>query len=206
MELWSVGVIILSLGILIFLALRGFSIIIIAPLASLIVIFLNNMPVLETLQEHYMSGFINFAKNNYLIFLFAALFGKFMEDSGAARAIAEKILKLIGRDSKFKVILAVVIVSALLTYGGINVFVVIFAVLPIAKPLFKELEIPWHLFIGAFFFGIGTFTMTMIPGTPSIQNIIPTRYLGTTVTAAPFGESSVPSQLLFSMFYICVML
>jgi H+/gluconate symporter-like permease len=69
------------------MALRGFSIIIIAPIASIIVILLNGMPFLEGLQENYMAGFINFAKNYYLIFLFAALFGKFMEDSGAARKI-----------------------------------------------------------------------------------------------------------------------
>src|SRR5699024_5947779 len=108
MEWLSVASIIFSLGLLIFLALRGFSIIIIAPLASLFVILMNGMPILESLKENYMSGFINFAKNNYIIFLFAAMFGKFMEDSGAARTIAESLLKLIGKDSKFKVIISIV--------------------------------------------------------------------------------------------------
>lgn len=185
MEYWSLFTIVFSLLLLIFLALRGFSIIIIAPIASLVVIVLNQMPMLETMQEDYMSGFINFAKNYYLIFLFAAIFGKFMEDSGAARSISEKLLNVIGRNSKFKVLMAVVIICAFLTVGGINTYVVIFAILPIARPLFKQMEIPWHLFTGAFFFGMATFTMTMLPGSPSIQNIIPTKYLGTTVTAAP---------------------
>lgn len=203
MELWSVFVIVLSLGLLIFLALRGFSIIIIAPIASLVVIFLNNMPVLDALQENYMTGFINFAKNNYLIFLFAALFGKFMEDSGAARAIAESLLKIIGKKSKFRVLLTIVAICAILTFGGINVFVVIFAILPIAKPLFKEMDIPWHLFVGAFFFGIATFTMTMIPGTPSIQNIIPIKYLGTTVTAAPLiGIVAAITVIILNILYL----
>lgn len=203
MEWLSVASIVFSLGLLIFLALRGFSIIIIAPVASLVVILMNGMPVLESLEENYMSGFINFAKNNYLIFLFAAMFGKFMEDSGAARTIAESLLKLIGKDSKFKVIISIVIISAVLTFGGINVFVVIFAVMPIAKPLFKELDIPWHLFVGAFFFGIATFTMTMVPGTPSIQNIIPIKYLGTSVTAAPLlGIVGTIIVIVLNVFYL----
>lgn len=203
MEWLSIISIILSLGLLIFLALKGFSIIIIAPIASLVVILMNGMPVLESLQESYMGGFINFAKTNYLIFLFAAMFGKFMEDSGAARSIADSLLKILGKDSKFKVLISIVIICAILTLGGINVFVVIFAVLPIAKPLFKELEIPWHLFAGAFFFGIATFTMTMIPGTPSIQNIIPTNYLGTTVMAAPLlGIIGAITVIIINMFYL----
>lgn len=162
MAMWSLATIIFSLALLIFLALRGFSIIIIAPFASLVVIVLNQMPILESMQENYMSGFINFAKNYYLIFLFAAIFGKFMEDSGAARSIAEKLLRIMGRNSQYKILMAVVIICSFLTLGGINTYVVIFAVIPIAKPLFKEMEIPWHLFAASFFFGIATFTMTMI--------------------------------------------
>jgi H+/gluconate symporter-like permease len=203
MELWSVFTILLSLGLLIFMALRGFSIIIIVPIASIIVILLNGMPFLEGMQESYMAGFINFAKNYYLIFLFAALFGKFMEDSGAARKIAEALLRIIGLNSKFKVLIAVMVISAILTYGGVNVFVVIFAVFPIAKPLFKKLEVPWHLFVGAFFFGIATFTMTMMPGTPSIQNIIPTKYFGTTVTAAPLlGIIATVLVIIINVWYL----
>lgn len=183
--MWSLITIVISLVLLIVLALRGFSIIIIAPVVSLFVMVTNGLPVLETFQETYMSGFINYVKNYFLIFLFAAIFGKLMDDSGAARQIANLLLKIVGKDSKYKVLVAVMIICAFLTYGGISLFVVIFAVLPIAKPLFKELDIPWHLFMAPFFTGIGTFTMTMLPGTPSVQNIIPTKYLGTTVTAAP---------------------
>lgn len=161
------------------------------------------MPLLESLQDTYMSGFVNFAKNYYLIFLFAALFGKFMEDSGAARSIAEKMLNLIGRRSKFKAMMSIVVICAILTYGGINVFVVIFAVLPIAKPLFRELNIPWHLFLVPFFFGIATFTMTMLPGTPSIQNIIPIQYFGTSTMAAPLiGVVATITVIAVNIFYM----
>lgn len=203
MELWSLFTIIASLALLIFLALRGFSIIIIAPIASLVVILLNQMPILDSLQGNYMSGFMNFMNNYYLIFLFAAIFGKFMEDSGAARSIAEKLLTVMGRNSKFNALMAIVIICAFLTLGGINTYVVIFAILPIAKPLFKEMNIPWHLFTGAFFFGIATFTMTMLPGSPSVQNIIPTKYLGTTTTAAPVvGIVATITIILFCCFYL----
>lgn len=177
--------IVLSLILLIFLALRGFSIIIIAPAVSLFVVLTNGLPILETFQETYMTGFIGYVQKYFLIFLFASMFGKLMDDSGAARQIANLLLRIIGKNSKYKVLVTVMIICAFLTYGGISLFVVIFAVMPIAKPLFKELNIPWHLFIAPFFTGIGTFTMTMLPGTPSVQNIIPTSYLNTTVTAAP---------------------
>lgn len=183
--MWSLISIVISLILLIVLALRGFSIIIIAPAVSLFVMVTNGFPVLETFQDSYMTGFIGYVQNYFLIFLFAAMFGKLMDDSGAARTIANLLLRIIGKDSKFKVLISITIICAFLTYGGISLFVVIFAVLPIAKPLFKELDIPWHLFMAAFFTGIGTFTMTMLPGTPTVQNIIPTTYLGTTVTAAP---------------------
>ncbi|MFJ7952067.1 GntP family permease [Lysinibacillus sp. NPDC096418] len=203
MEIWSLFTIIASLALLIFLALRGFSIIIIAPIASLVVILLNQMPILDSLQGNYMSGFMNFMKNYYLIFLFAAIFGKFMEDSGAARSIAEKLLIVMGRNSKFNALMAIVIICAFLTLGGINTYVVIFAILPIAKPLFKELNMPWHLFTGAFFFGIATFTMTMLPGSPSVQNIIPTKYLGTTTTAAPVvGIVATITIIFLNCFYL----
>ena len=201
--MWSLITIVISLILLIVLALRGYSIIIIAPVVSLFVMVTNGLPILETFQETYMSGFINYVKNYFLIFLFAAIFGKLMDDSGAARQIANLLLKIIGKESKYKVLVAVMIICAFLTYGGVSLFVVIFAVLPIAKPLFKELEIPWHLFMAPFFTGIGTFTMTMLPGTPSVQNIIPTNYLGTTVTAAPLlGIIAAVFVILINLWYM----
>lgn len=203
MEFLEVFAIVFSLALLMFLAFRGFSIIIIAPIASLVVILLTQMPLGETLTETYMSGFVNFAKNYYLIFLFSAIFGKIMEDSGAARSIAEGILKLIGRGSKFRVLITIVTICAFLTYGGISVFVVMFAVLPIAKPLFKELDIPWHLFMAAFFFESATFTMTMLPGTPAIQNVIPTSYFGTTVSSgALIGIVGAIFCIAFGIYYL----
>ncbi len=177
--------IIASLAFIIVLALRGWHIIVIAPLAAVLVALFSDMNVLDTLTGPYMKGFINYAGKFYLIFLMGSVFGKFMEDSGAARSIAHSILNIIGRAKPLRVLLAISIICMVLTYGGVSLFVVIFTVIPIARPLWKEANLPWHLFVLAFVFGAASLTMTMIPGSPQIQNIMPTRYMNTTAMAAP---------------------
>jgi len=201
--MWSLCTILVSLILLVVLAMRGFTIVIIAPVVSLVVMVLNSMPILTTFQDVYMIGFTNYVKNYFLIFLFAAMFGKFMDNSGAARTIADNLLRLLGRKSKLRVLIGIMIVCAFLTYGGVSLFVVVFAILPIAKPIFREMDIPWHLFMAAFFTGIGTFTMTMLPGTPAIQNIIPTKYLGTDVTAgAMIGIVAAITVITLNIMYM----
>jgi len=178
--------IVLSLALIIVLALRGWHIIIIAPLAAVVAALFSNLEILPTLTGPYMKGFVNFAGRFYLIFLMGTLFGKFMEDSGAARSIAHAIIKLIGGSGNpMRVLVAFSIVCLILTYGGVSVFVVAFTVLPIARWLWKEADIPWHLFILSFVFGAATITMTVLPGSPQIQNIMPTKYMNTTAMAAP---------------------
>ncbi|MDQ5986318.1 MAG: hypothetical protein CSYNP_02039 [Syntrophus sp. SKADARSKE-3] len=180
----TIGILV-SLAFIITLALRGWHIIVIAPLAAVLVSLFSEMNVLQTLTGPYMKGFINYAGKFYLIFLMGSIFGKFMEDSGAASSIAHGILKVIGRQNPLRVMLAISIICMVLTYGGVSLFVVIFAVIPIARPLFKEADLPWHLFVLAFVFGAASLTMTMIPGSPQIQNIMPTKYMKITAMAAP---------------------
>lgn len=179
--------IVVSLVFIITLALRGWHIIILAPLAAIIAALFSNLNVLETLTGPYMTGFTNYARRFYLIFLMGTLFGKFMEDSGAARSIAHAILKLIGggADKPLRVLVAFALVPMALTYGGVSLFVVIFTVLPIARHLWQEADIPWHLFMLSFVFGAASMTMTMLPGTPQIQNIMPTKYMSSTPASAP---------------------
>lgn len=184
MDLSVIGIIV-SLAVIVILALRGLGIAFIGPLAAALVAIFSGMGVFDTLMGPYMKGFINYAAKFFLIFLFASIFGKYMEDSGAAKAIAGRLLKAIGHKGPFYVLFSVALITMLLTLGGVSMFVVIFTMMPIALPLFKKMNIPWHLFIAAFIFGIGSLTMTMIPGSPSIQNIMPTKYLGTTTMAAP---------------------
>lgn len=184
-QLLSVIGIILGLATLITLALRGWSIIIIAPLAAMIVLAFSGGNLLNGLTESYMKGFSSFAMKFFFLFLLGTIFGKVMEDSGAAKKIAAFMLRLTGKTKELHVAMAIVAVCGLLGYGGVSVFVILFVIVPIARPLFKEIDLSWHLFPGIYFFGVATFVMSMLPGTPQIQNIIPTKYLGTTAMAAP---------------------
>jgi len=202
MSLSVIGII-LALITLITLALRGWHIIIIAPLAAIIVALTSNMNVIESLYGEYMTGFIGYAQKFYLLFLTASIFAKFMDDSGAAKSIALGILRKLGKEKPFYILLAVWIITSVLTYGGINLFVVAFALIPIALPLFKEMNLPWHLALAPFFLGMGTATMTMLPGTPAAQNIMPTKYLGTTATAAPLiGVVSAILASAIGLYYV----
>ena len=184
-QMLSVIGIFVGLATLVILALRGWSVIIIAPIAAIIVLAFSQVNLLTGLNEIYMKGFSSFAMKFFLLFLMGTIFGKVMEDSGAAKKIAAFILRLTGKKNELHVVMAIVAVCGLLGYGGVSVFVILFVVVPVARPLFKEIDLSWHLFPGIYFFGVATFVMSMLPGTPQIQNIIPTKYLGTTAMAAP---------------------
>ena len=195
--------IIIALAALIFLAMKGFNIIIISPLLSIFVMLMSGMELIPTLTGAYMKSFAGFATNFFLVFMLGAVFAKLMEDSGAAKSIANSIIRLIGETNKFAIIVAIMVITAILTYGGISLFVCIFAVMPIARPLFKKMDIPWGLFLGAAMTGLGTFTMTSLPGTPQIQNVIPTTVLGTTLTAAPvIGIISAAVVIAFDLWWL----
>jgi H+/gluconate symporter-like permease len=82
-------------------------------------------------------------------------------------------------------ILAIVLCIAILTYGGVSLFVVAFAIYPMAASVFQNADIPRRLIPGTIALGSGTFTMTCLPGTMQIQNLIPMPYFKTTAFAAP---------------------
>ncbi|WP_010631187.1 GntP family permease [Sporolactobacillus vineae] len=174
--------IILALGLLMLLAYRGYPVIIIAPLMALFAVLLSGGHLLPTYTEVFMTNAATYVKNFFPIFLLGAVFGKIMEMSGAAASIAHTIVRGIG--SK-RAMLSVVLACAILTYGGVSLFVVAFAVYPFAAAIFKEADIPKRLIPGAIALGAFTFTMDALPGTPQIQNIIPTSYFGTDTYAAP---------------------
>ncbi|MFL0356915.1 GntP family permease [Erythrobacter sp. GH1-10] len=174
-----------SLALLIWLALRGVNIILASLLCSLIVIVTSALPLGETFQDGYAFGKLGafaFAGRFFLLFAAGAMFGKVMGESGAAASIAMALVRKLGPD---RALWITVLASALLTYGGVVVFVVIFAMYPLGLRLLKEADIPKRLFCAALALGAGTFTLTALPGTPSIQNIIPTIALGTDLYAAP---------------------
>jgi H+/gluconate symporter-like permease len=198
--------IVVSLALIIFLALRGYSILLIGPICALLVILTNKMNIssaLITSHNSYMMGVSSFIQSYFLIFLLGAILAKYMDESGAARSIAKGTLKLTGTDKPFNVLLAIFIISSILTYGGVSLFVAMFAIVPLARPLFRELDIPWHIMMIPLTAGLATFTMTMLPGTPSIQNVIPTTSLGTTLMAAPLvGVIGSVVVIAFSLWYM----
>lgn len=175
--------VLLALGLLIGLAYRGMSILILAPLMALLAaLFAVGTPLIATYTQVFMTALGGFVVQYFPLFLLGALFGKLMEDSGAAESIAQGIVGKLGvRHS----LLAVVLACAVLTYGGVSLFVVAFAVYPIASALFRRANIPKRLIPATIALGAFTFTMTALPGTPAIQNAIPMPYFGTTPFAAP---------------------
>jgi H+/gluconate symporter-like permease len=172
----------ISLGLLIFLAFRGFTLLLAAPLAAIVAALFSGEPVLAKWTLTFMQSTANFIRNNFPLFLMGGVFGKLMDDSGAALSIANGIVERLGET---RAVMAVVLACAVLTYGGVSLFVVAFAVFPVADALFRQAKVPHRLIPAAIALGAFTFTMTALPGTPAIQNAIPMAYFGTTLFAAP---------------------
>ncbi|MFC3095994.1 GntP family permease [Alteromonas sediminis] len=172
-----------GLLLLIILTIRGMNLFIAAPFCAVIVALASGMPLFlgeVNFVSTYMSGFTGFIASWFFMFLLGALFGKFMEDTGAADAVANLIVSKLG---KKHAVVAVVLACAILTYGGVSVFVVAFSVYPMALSLFKDANLPRRFIPAAMAFGSVTFTMTSA-GSPEIQNWIPIQYLGTSPFAA----------------------
>lgn len=175
--------ILLSLFLLMYLAYRGISVIILAPvLAMLATLFAGDMPLVATYTQIFMKAMGAFAIKYFPIFLLGAIFGKLMEDSGSAATIARVIVQKLGQNNA---VLSIVASCGLLTYAGVSAFVVVFAVYPLGAALFRELQIPKRLVAGTIALGAFTFSMTAFPGSIQIHNIIPTSYFKTTTWAAP---------------------
>ncbi|WNB92140.1 GntP family permease [Bacillus sp. NEB1478] len=175
--------ILIGLALLMFFAYLGWSIIWVAPIVAGIVAMLSGLDLMDAYTNTYMTGFVNFAKQWFPIFLLGAVFGKLMEDTGAAKSVAFQITKFIGEK---RAILGVLVASAVLTYGGVSLFVVVFAIYPIAVALFKKANISRTLIAPTIVLGAFTFTMTAVPGTPQIQNLIPMNSFKTTPMAGSF--------------------
>lgn len=173
-----------SLALLIALAQRGWNVIFVAPLCAAVAILFNagDLPLMASYTQIFMPALGGYFATYFPLFLLGAVFGKLMDESGAARSIAHTIVGWVGGA---RAILAVVLACGILTYGGVSLFVVAFSVYPIAASLFQEAQIPKRLIPAAIGLGSFTFTMVALPGTPSIQNAIPIPFFKTTIYAAP---------------------
>lgn len=174
--------IVFSLAFLITMAYRGHSVVVIAPISAMIAVLFSGVPMLATYTQIFMPALGGFIVSFFPLFLAGAIFGRLMTVSGLARDLAHWISTLLGPQ---RAVLATVIATALLTYGGVSAWVIAFTIYPIASALFREANIPKKLMPAAIALGIFTFATAALPGSPQIHNAIPTRFLGTTSFAAP---------------------
>ncbi|MDN7227552.1 GntP family permease [Planococcus liqunii] len=191
-----------GLALLIFLTMRGMNLLIAGPLSALVVAVFSSLPLFPQMVAegevnflgNYMTGFSGFITSWFPMFLLGAIFGKLMEDSGAADSVSRWLVSKIGLK---RAVLAIVIACAVLTYGGVSLFVVAFSVYPMALSLFKQADLPRRFIPAALALGSVTFTMTSA-GSPEIQNWIPIEFLGTSPYAG--WEVSIVVAVFMAVF------
>jgi len=187
--------IVVSLLLLMYLAYRGVTVLLLAPLMAALAVLLSGDVgfLLPIYTDTFMSALGGYVIQFLPIFLLGALFGQLMADSGAAHTLSGWIVEKLGHR---QAIVTVVLACGLLTYGGVSLFVVAFAIYPIARDLFRAADIPKRLIPATIALGSFTFTMTALPGSPAIQNAIPIPYYGTNVFAAP-GLGLIGAAIMF---------
>jgi len=192
--------ILIGLFLLIGFAYRGWSILLLAPAAALIAAAASREPLLAHWTQTFMGSAAVFLAQFFPLFLLGALFGKLMQDSGSVATIAAFVTSRLGER---RAILAVVLAGALVTYGGVSLFVAFFVLAPMAQAMFRAADIPRKLMPAAIALGTSTFTMSAMPGTPAIQNAIPMPFFGTTPLAAPgLGVIASAIMLLFGLWWL----
>ena len=173
-----------ALVLLMFVAYRGYSVIMFAPVAAMLAVFFTDpAQVLPMFSGVFMEKLVGFVKLYFPVFMLGAIFGKVIELSGFSKSIVSSVIRFVGQK---RAMLSIVLVCAILTYGGVSLFVVVFAVYPFAAEMFRHGNIPKRLIPGTIALGAFTFTMDSLPGTPQIQNIIPTTFFNTDTYAAPW--------------------
>ena len=192
--------ILLGLSLLMWLAYRGWSVLLVAPLAALVAAAVSGEPLLAHWTETFMRGTSRFIFQWFPMFLLGGLFGKLMEDSRSINAVAKTLTEKLGTA---RAMLSVVLASAVVTYGGVSVFVAFFVLVPMAEGIFRSANLPRRLMPATIGLGAVTFTMSVMPGTPSINNAIPMPYFGTTAFAAPgIGLISSAIILVLGMWWL----
>ncbi|MPZ34535.1 MAG: GntP family permease [Rhodospirillales bacterium] len=192
--------VLLGLALLVWLAFRGWSVLLLAPLAAMVAAAFAGEPLLAHWTQTFMGSAAQFLAQFFPLFLMGALFGKLMEDSGSVSAIAQWMTGRLGTE---RAMLAVVLAGALVTYGGVSLFVAFFVLAPMAEALFRTAGLPRRLMPAAIALGTSTFTMSALPGTPAIQNAIPMPFFGTTPFAAPgLGVIAAAIMLGFGLWWL----
>lgn len=173
---------ILAIVFLIIFAYRGLGALPLAVGGALIAILFNGMPVYDTLAGQFVPGYASAFTSYMLLFVSSAFYAKLMDVSGCATSIGNKFTEWFGIGH---VVLVGIVIVGILTYGGISLFVVIYAAAPILYTMLKKANLPRHLTVICFSAGSSTFSMTCLPGSPQLSNLVATEYLGTSLNAAP---------------------
>ncbi len=184
----------LGLALLVLFAFKGKSLLWAAPLCAFVVALTGGLEPLSAYTESYMSGFVGFVKDWFPVFLLSAIFGKVMEVTGGAQSITHFVVRRLGSQ---RAIFVSILSAAIMAYGGISGFVIIFAMYPIVLGLFREANISRRLIPATIMCGSFTFATAALPGTPALQNLIPSEYFGTEATAAPI-TGLVCSVIMFA--------
>jgi H+/gluconate symporter-like permease len=180
----SLLIVLAALAFLMLVAYRGYSVILFAPVAALGAVLLTDPSLVPPMfSSVFMDKMVGFVKSYFPVFMLGAVFGKVIELSGFSKSIVSAVIGVLGRE---RAILSIIVVCAILTYGGVSLFVVVFAVYPFAAEMFRQSDIPKRLIPCTIALGAFTFTMDSLPGSPQIQNIIPTTFFKTTTWAAPW--------------------
>lgn len=182
----QVFLVLLSLAVLIFLCFKGVPIFFSALISGILLLLTAGLNPVTLITTTYVKGFVDYFGKFFFIFILGALFGKIADISGAADSIANTIVNKLGEKA---IVPSIILAGAILTYGGVSVFVCMFTLYPLMVSLFKRGDISRTLIPAIYFAGAGTFS-DMMPGSPQIQNLIPGQYLGTPPTAA-FGPGMV---------------
>lgn len=198
--------ILLALILLVLGSFRGYPIMVIGPVCAAVVFLFSGLPIIENMKGAYAADFGGFATSNFLLFLPACILGAMLGDCGAAQDIAVKVAgvsqKVGGKHAKFWVLMGLSVITAILSFGGVSGFVVIFTIAPICRSIFKKMDIPWHFVIAVAVYG-GSMWTAILPGSPAIQNLIPIDYLGTNPKSAPMiGILCALSCIIFGAWYI----
>jgi H+/gluconate symporter-like permease len=192
--------ILLALALLMWLAFRGWSVLLVAPAAALLAAAISGEPLLAHWTQTFMGGASRFVARWLPLFLLGGLFGKLMDDSGSITSIARYLTERLGTH---RAMLSVVLASAVVTYGGVSVFVAFFVLVPMAEAMFRAADIPRRLMPATICLGAFTFTMSALPGSPSVNNAVPMPYFGTTPFAAPgLGIIASIITLAFGMWWL----
>lgn len=189
----SILAIVIPLALLVVLIWKQVNIAVSALICTGLMAAMSGLNVYDCLTSNYMSSFVGYILNYWPLIFLGASFGKAMQLGGGAEDLANMLTAKFG--TKYTVPMLCV-VTLILGYGGVSCYVIVFVMYPICLNMFKKADLPRKMIPGII--AAGCFTAVNIgPGSPSVVNNIPVKYLGTSPTVLP-----VYSAIIAAFFFI----